>query len=548
MGNSNKSNTSKEEDEFIIITSRLYKSSNDALYIIKKLSEVKHKKLKGLYFLNQCTSNESQKSFFESESLPQSSLIYYYSSLSDIPILKTYEEIEIFQPFKDPQFNKIIVLSTYSSNSDNISNEEISKYINDKGGFKFDMILDFSKKEENLSQMENNGIKNNMIISISSLGYEDKELNLDDINESYQIKGNINNDFIIILINKLFNGNMPKEGNDNSNIINNKIKHIMIKSAIINDINLFNKLTNIINCFPMKYFTFSENIINNDIKWWDKISKILKNNNSIRYIDLHSQNITDEIISTLIKAILDKNIKIIELSGNNITSKGCEAISEYLKAVPSAQKLYFGNNSKLLFKSDGVKFITEGLKNNENIQFLEFSNMDITGCGIFISEIIKNKSNFKFLFLKNCKLNCKDFKYIFGEIEKSESIEEVDISDNNMGGDKAIQYIAEAIKNNKSLTYLGMENININMENYESIFAAIKLNVKISHYNLSYNSELKPKIVLNFFLGLSHVKYLEYIPYSHHEKGKELTLEEKKIIEQYKNERKDLELVYKENK
>ena len=96
MGNSNEPNTSKEEDEFTIITSRLYKSSNDEIYIIKKLSEVKHKKLKGLYFLNQCTSNETQKSFFESESLPKSSLIYYYSSSLDIPILKTYEEIECF--------------------------------------------------------------------------------------------------------------------------------------------------------------------------------------------------------------------------------------------------------------------------------------------------------------------------------------------------------------------------------------------------------------------------------------------------------------------
>ena len=149
--------------------------------------------------------------------------------------------------------------------------------------------------------------------------------------------------------------------------------------------------------------------------------------------------------------------------------------------------------------------------------------MDITGCGIYLKEIIKNKSNFKYLFVKNCKLNCKDFKYIFEEIEQSESIKEVDVSDNNMGGDKALQYIAGAIKNNKSLTYLGMENLNINMDNYEIIFDAIKFNIDISSYTLSYNSGLKPKIVLSFFLGLTHVKYLEYIPYDPQDKGKELT-------------------------
>jgi hypothetical protein len=547
MGTSNGAKSLKEDDEFTVITSELYKSSNSEIYIIKKLSEVRHKKLKGLYLLNQCTSNDSQKLFFESETLPENSIIYYFSSSSKIPTLKTYSEIEAFQPFNDPQFYKIIILSTNSSTNDNISNLEISKYIQDKGGFKYDMVLDFTKSEENLSQMEKNAIKNNMIISISSLGFEEQKLNPDNKSEIFKITGNINNNSILYVIKWLFNDKMPKEGNDNSDIINNQIKHIMIKNSIIDDINSFNKLVNILNCFPIQLFTFCENSISNDIKWWEQISKILKNNYSIKYIDFHSQNINDEIIPVLVKPLSDKNIKIIDLGGNNLTSKGCEIISENLKIVNSSQKLYFRNNHKILFKSDGVKFITEGLINNENIEFLEFSNMDITGCGIYLKEIIKNKSNFKYLFVKNCKLNCKDFKYIFEEIEQSESIKEVDVSDNNMGGDKALQYIAGAIKNNKSLTYLGMENLNINMDNYEIIFDAIKFNIDISSYTLSYNSGLKPKIVLSFFLGLTHVKYLEYIPYGPQDKGKELTLEEKKLIEQFKNERKDLELIYKEN-
>ena len=547
MGASNGTKSLKEEDEFTVITSELYKSSNNEIYIIKKLSEVRHKKLKGLYLLNQCTSNDSQKLFFESETLPENSIIYYFSSSSIIPTLKTYSEIEAFQPFNDPQFYKIIILSTNSSTNDNISNLEISKYIQDKGGFKYDMVLDFTKSEENLSQMEKNAIKNNMIISISSVGFEEQKLNPDNKSEIFKITGNINNNSILYVIKWLFNDKMPKEGNDNSDIINNQIKHIMIKNSIIDDINSFNKLVNILNCFPIQLFTFCENSISNDIKWWEQISKILKNNYSIKYIYFNSQNINDEIIPVLVKPLSDKNIKIMDLGGNNLTSKGCEIISENLKIVNSSQKLYFRNNHKILFKSDGVKFITEGLINNENIEFLEFSNMDITGCGIYLKEIIKNKSNFKYLFVKNCKLNCKDFKYIFEEIEQSESIKEVDVSDNNMGGDKALQYIAGAIKNNKSLTYLGMENLNINMDNYEIIFDAIKFNIDISSYTLSYNSGLKPKIVLSFFLGLTHVKYLEYIPYGPQDKGKELTLEEKKLIEQFKNERKDLELIYKEN-
>ena len=160
MGASNSPKTPKEEEEeFRVITGELYKSSDKELYIIKQLSEVRHKKLKGLYFLNQCTSNESQKSFFESESLPEACIIYFYTSSSGKPILKTYDEIEIFQPFKEKNFNKIVILSTYSSINDNISNLEVSNYIEKKGGLEFGMVLDFTKNEENLSQMENNFIK-----------------------------------------------------------------------------------------------------------------------------------------------------------------------------------------------------------------------------------------------------------------------------------------------------------------------------------------------------------------------------------------------------
>ena len=467
---SNSANSPKKQDDlFTVITSELYKCSNNEKYIINQLSEVKHKKLRGLYLLNQCSSDESEKAFFESESLPESSLIYFFESSSKNPILKTYEEIESFQPFKDSQFNKIIFVSTKSLNKANITNLEISQKIEDNGGFKIGMILDFSINEEKLSQIERNSIKNNMIISISSAGFEENDLKPENEREMYKIKGNINDDLIKLIVKGLFNGNTPKEDEDNSDIINHQIKHIMIKNATFNDNDTFDKLISLLNCFPMQLFTFSENNINNDIEWYEKISTILSNNYSIRYLDFHSQNISDEIISVLIKGISDKNIKILNLSGNNLTSKGCQYISDYLKIINGSKKLYFQNNSKLLFKSDGVRLITEGLLNNENIELLDFSNMDITGAGPYIGDIIKNKSNFQFLFLNNCKLNCKDFKCIFEETEKSESIKEIDVSNNNMGGDKALQYIANSIKNNKSLNKLGISNINLNMDNYEII-------------------------------------------------------------------------------
>ena len=117
-----------------------------------------------------------------------------------------------------------------------------------------------------------------------------------------------------------------------------------------------------------------------------------------------------------------------------------------------------------------------------------------------------------------------------------------------MGGDKSLEYISDSIKENKSLICLKMEKMNINNDNYQIIFEKIEKNKNISTYSVSYNSKIKPLIMLNFFIKQMQVKILEYIPYdknNNEDKNKELTLDEKKFIEKFKTERPDMKLIYK---
>ena len=73
---------------------------------------------------------------------------------------------------------------------------------------------------------------------------------------------------------------------------------------------------------------------------------------------------------------------------------------------------------------------------------------------------------------------------------------------NDMGGDKSLQIISDAIKVNTSLECLKIEQININNDNYNIIFDGIENNKTISKYFISYNSDIKPKIVVDFFMKL----------------------------------------------
>ena len=174
--------------------------------------------------------------------------------------------------------------------------------------------------------------------------------------------------------------------------------------------------------------------------------------------------------------------------------------------------------------------------------------MNLTGCGEYIGNFITQNKSIESIILRNVMLNTVDFKNIFVPLKTNNVLKEIDISLNDMGGDKSLQFIADAIKENTTLKAIKMDKININNDNYKIIFDAIEVNKKLYSYTLNYNSKIKPMIVLNFFIKQKQVKYLEYEPYDKdnpEDKKKELTLEEKKMFAKLKTERPDMKFVYK---
>jgi Ran GTPase-activating protein (RanGAP) involved in mRNA processing and transport len=247
-------------------------------------------------------------------------------------------------------------------------------------------------------------------------------------------------------------------------------------------------------------------------------------------------------------ALIDKRIRYLDLSENFITLDGLEIIANFLKNNKTLQKLNLCRNAQCQFKPDGVKLITEALIQNPNIEFIDFSYMNLTGCGVYIGNFISENKNIKSIILRNVMLNAVDFKNIFVPLKNNDVLQEIDISLNDMGGDKSLQYIADAIIENKTLHTVKMDQININNDNYEIIFKAIEQNKTITSYSVNFNSKIKPMIMLNFFIKQKHVKHLEYDPFDKenpNDKKKELTLEEKKMFSKFKTERPDMKLIYK---
>ena len=527
------------------------------IFKIHLLAEENLMKIDSKKFINQIgrSNNQEIKTFLERPNFESNTIFYYY--LREEPLVKTYSQSKNYVPFNLPYLTKIILLSTdLTQEYSNQIIENETKHLGQNNFINYELDLNEVKKKLDDA--------NNPNITKDSLSLKENTMNNEDelIKEKEGeiiISEEITEETYKRIKVKFENGDNSNEQNANINIEtsvdnhnnksnNSKIKSVKIHASKFNNISIFYKILNYLSEKNIKKFSFFENNINADFEGWDAISDFFEHNYSLRYIDLHNSNLYDYHLSSITRSLADKRIRFLNLSENFITFDGIEIIANYLKYNKTIQKLNLCRNAQCQFKPDGVKLITEALISSPNIELLDFSYMNLTGCGEHIGKFISNNKSIENISLRNVQLNAIDFKNIFVPLQNNKVLKEIDISMNDMGGDKSLQYIADAIKENKTLICIKMDQININNDNYQIIFDAIEKNKTITNYSVSYNSKIKPKIMLNFFIKQKQVKHLEYEPFDKEnpeDKNKDFTLEEKKMLEKFKTDRPDMEVIYK---
>ena len=517
---------------------------------VNKISEEKITKIEGTKFLNQIGHNKDAiiTEFLNRPNFQTNTVFYCY--VGEEPIIKSFSQMSNFAPSNSPTLSKIVLLSTDKAD---IPNQIIEKRTED---LEFDKLINkefnFNAVRSLLEAAKNPNLTKDSL-SLKDDNDEEAEEKEDEIIISENVtkrtytyvvskfRNNKKNDYI--QINEETSPNEEEPSNDNS-----KIKTIKIYSSKFEDLNIFYQILTYLHDKKIKKFIFFDNNISQDFEGWSEISNLFKVNYSLRFIDLHSSNIYDYDLNDIMRSLIDKRIRYLNLSENFITLNGVNVICDFLRHNRTIQRLNLSRNAQVQFKSEGVKNVVEALMSSESIDSLDFSYMNLTGCGESIGNFITKNKSIQSIILRSVQLNAVDFKNIFVPLKTNKVLKEIDISSNDMGGDKSLQYIADAINENKTLCILKMDQINITNDNYQIIFNAIEQNKTINHYSVSYNSKLKPKIMLNFFIKQKQVKYLEYEPFDKdnpEDKKKELTLEEKKLFEKFKTERPDMELIYK---
>ena len=516
-----------DNSKFIISYCSLVPSKEKKnVYKIILIAQEEAQKVNERKFFDQVAQNKEKEilDFCENKNFNKKTIFYFYEK--NTPIIKNlYQMIELI-PNNFPELHRIFLLNTEQVKD--FYNSFIEKKTKNLEYFKFvGKIVDLTDMEKTLEK-------------VNDINLTQDDININNNNEE---ENNENNDEIFI--NGLINEKKVEEIKDN---YSNKIKKIFISEINIKNKNEFNELINFFFYKDIKKFTLCDANMNDHIIFHSLLD-LFEKNYYIRNIYIHNCNLLDNNLNELMRAISDKRIRYLTLSKNSITTEGASFISEFLLENKTLEELNISYNDHLNFKAEGIKYVTRSLVNCPNIKFVDFSGMNITGCGEFIANFIEGNKSILNIVLKDNYLNSNDFKLIFDKIKVNKNLKEIDVSFNDMGGNKSLEVIRDCLKENNSLEVLRIDKININNDNYNIIFDGIENNENVYYYSISYN-KLKPKIALEFFIKQIQVKNLEYIPYDKNnpeDKNKELTLDEKKILEKYKTERPDLNIIHIDN-
>ena len=149
--------------------------------------------------------------------------------------------------------------------------------------------------------------------------------------------------------------------------------------------------------------------------------------------------------------------------------------------------------------------------------------------------MIKDNKSLKTLLIRNVSLECKDIEFLGEEMcKKTCTIKDLDIGNNAEIGDKGLIEVGKIIDNNKSLESIGLDGLNLTMNNYLPVFQAIFKNKTIEKYSLNNNEGLPLKGILNFFLKNPNVKELSITPWDvDKDKGKVFNEEQLIQIERF---------------
>lgn len=390
--------------------------------------------------------------------------------------------------------------NTINDDNDNFNNKNM-KYLIESC---FDHVnFDTEKKKITKKRSRNSISLEGRKSAIDTLNIKRESVIKEDKNNN----NNSNYDYILI-----FNKNrIPFDKKESSH----KIKKIIFTHCKFNSESIYyfkELISMLVKYEDLKKIYFIKNEMNSNFIGWKFLKQLFRENFNIRWVSFKNSNLNDNIFENIISSLILKRIRYLNFSNNNITNKSMYSLNTFLIKNQTLSILDLSHNQNV--NKDGIKIILNSLKLHPNIYKLDFSFMNITGSGEYISSLLLENKCIHILLLKNDKFNEKDMEFLQKELSKREStLEYLDLSENPEVGKEGLKEIGKIIYNNESLKSIGLDGMNLSINNYLPIFNGIFKNKNIEYYSMSKNEGLPLKGILNFFQKNPQVKKLNIIPW-----------------------------------
>ena len=272
-------------------------------------------------------------------------------------------------------------------------------------------------------------------------------------------------------------------------------------------------ITNYKNLTQIKFGkNLNNSSIPNNLIFWKYLKKLFQENFNISWVSLKNSGLDDNIIDIFLSSLLMKRIRYLNISNNKLTNKAMYFLNKFLIKNQTLSVLYINNNINITV--DGLRLVTNALQMHPNILKLDISNIYLEGSGQFISLLLFENRCLRELNLRKINLSKSDMAFIASKlIGDGVKLKYLDLGLNKNMGDEGLKEIGKIISNNKSLRFIGLDGLNLTMNNYLPIFEAIIKNRNIESYSLNMNSGLPFKGILNFFLKNQHYKEISITPW-----------------------------------
>ena len=177
----------------------------------------------------------------------------------------------------------------------------------------------------------------------------------------------------------------------------------------------------------------------------------------------HEHNVTTTQFAENLAKILFQNAKLkkIDLTGNDLQTKGCSVICKALQKISMLTGLYLGNNHISDAAADDIASVI-----SQNLQIREIdlseNNLQSTGC-IVICKALHTVSTLTKFYLSNNEITEKAANDIAAIFSKSTKIKELDLSGNHLQT-AGCEIICKALQNVSTLTKLSLSNVVYDIE------------------------------------------------------------------------------------